>query len=601
MDFIKKGTFRKSSYVYIIFALFGIMLQAVYYFTGLAYAFPEYVLVCLAIVVIPTTICILFFQFNKYLIFFLVLFTALFVNMTYWYYSQSLPYIPPLDAIYHWKTSEGIIKTSQIQAIGPIHSIESSYSNSPGFHLFISMASMITGVDSVTFVKLSPLVYSLLPFLMYIISKRFFKSERIAWMASFITIFLPKWYSFPSYNRFVFIYLLLFFLFLHELTVSPRKTQLITASILMFSISMTHHVTNYITLASLIFLFAFTYLARGSIRGVLPFLKKAKTNKLTSRSAICLFISGLLFPVYVAFDLSRHQLSSFVKYLSPRYRAPEFSISIMGYYPEFQRVFILGTVILVFIIGLVGFLYYLRGRAHSQWAITPVVFVTYIGLLLALSLPLMNVNASITHYVQYRGVFVVFLVLAPFIGYSLNRFFHVKTRARRDFLNLGVIVLLLLSLAISSTLLWPRSYYDFSAEERSGFLWEVRNYSNSLYSSLHWYKEGVPQNSKAVGDVPIYDIGRGMLNLSVEYYWPLYEEPTMDNEHIEQLRYIGAKYVFVDQLMTAYKEQHSFGMVKEPVSASNLEYLTSSKWSTKVYDNALISILFVDSNPYPHS
>lgn len=580
----------KGSWICVSAAIFALLLQLLYYLEGWAYTHPQVFFLAIAIIGGSTLICIFAYPSRKHLVSFMVLSVAVFTNLTYFYYSQGFPYIPPLDAIYHWKIAETITDSSRIITVNSTH-IEFEYSTYPGFHLFLSSISMVTGIDSVLLTRMTPLVYSLLPFLVYLITKRIFVSESIAWISSYVTVFLPKWYAFPSYSRFTMIYFLMLFYMLIGLTGTGKKKHFVGALVSIFALSITHHVTTYIGLIFIVFLLFFSRLAKRFSRVPLPIFRNVENSSISGRSLLCLFICGLIFPVYSSETSFRYHLLSFLKYISPEYNPEDFSRGIMGFYTQAEQVFVLTTIILMGLVGLLGFLYYIR---RNQWIVTAVAFTLFFGIIFAFSLPYMDVNPTVFHYVSYRMVFLVFIALAPFIGYALARSFSARGRQRAR--NL-VAILLLLCLTVSTVELIPRGYFFFRQEERTGYLWEVRSNSYSLYTGLVWFKDyATASNSKAIGDVPLVSIGHGMLDLDMQHYWPLYEEPQNGSEHLAQLKNMNISYFFINRLMTIYREQPNYKRFLGPIPPSNFVKIAENIMADRVFDDNTICLMRIYVN-----
>jgi hypothetical protein len=578
----------KSGCVVVFLAILALLLQAGYYLGGFAYTHPEYFFVIVGVIGSATLYSILAHPSRKFLVCFMILCTATFMNMTYVYYSQGFSYIPPLDAIYHWKTAEAITTSSRI-AVNNATTIELDYSTYPGFHLFLSLTSMVTGIDSIIFVKLSPLIYSLLPLLVYIIAKRVFPSETVAWIAAYITIFLPKWYAFPSYDRSVIIYFLMLFFFLVELTIVRKRAHFVMALVSIFALSITHHVMTYITLIFLLFAILFSLIVKELNSSRLPIFRNAGSTTLSVRLLLSLLVCGIVFPVYSSATSFEFHLTSFLKYLSPGYVPEAFSTTLLGFYSRTEQEFILITIGLAGLVGIYGLIRYLR---KDRWNATAVAFTVFFGSVFAISLPFMNVNPTINNYVTGRMVFITFIALAPFIGYALTKLPRLSGRRR---IASFIAIVLMLCLTITSVDLIPRGYIYFSQEQATNQLWEVRNNSNSLWSSLIWVRQNtITSNWSAVGDVPLVSIGYGMLNLNMQYYWPLFQELGNGSEHLHQLDKIDARYVYVDSLLTRYREQPNFKRFIGPISASNLTMVTEETWASTIYDNRIISIIYIN-------
>jgi hypothetical protein len=205
-------------------------------------------------------------------------------------------------------------------------------------------------------------------------------------------------------------------------------------------------------------------------------------------------------------------------------------------------------------------------------------------------MPIMNLNPEIAAFAVRTPQFL-FLGLAPLFGYIV---FAGVTNIRNKGLRRMLMILMLVCFSISVVDQMPRNYYFFSNEKATGQLWEVRNNSRSLYGSILWYSHYTPESSLAISDVPIHDIGAGMLNLSLTYYNDLYASPSKIDENLAKLREIAVNYVFINNLMSSYVEQWTYQVFTKPVPVSNLEFLSNNVTVfNMVYDNGIIQILYL--------
>lgn len=585
-------TNKTIPYVCVLLGIIVLVLQAYYYLSDLVYTSIYCFFIILMLIGGATLYIILFHSSKKLLVFFMILCTASFMNLTYVYFSQDLPYIPPLDAIYHWKTAETITASGQIDLITNATHIEFEYSGYPGFHIFISIITQITGVDSILFVKLLPLVYAILPFIIFIIVRRIFPSNDItAGLAAYIAIFLPKWYAFPSYSRFVIIYLLLLFYFIISLTTIKKRRYLLLALISMTALSITHHVTTYITIFFIIFTIIFSALVKKTNFRFLP-IKRANMNTTSFRALAGLLVLGTMFPVLSSPVSFEYHFSTFLRYFSPGYLAEGFSTGMMGLYSTTEQMFILITIGIVGLVGLYGLIKYLR---REGWNVAVVAITVFFGSIFALSLPTLYLNTVIYSYVAGRMTFILFIVISPFVAASLTVF--TPLNRWRNFRSIAAF-LLLLSLTFASVDLIPRSYIDFSQEKNGSHLWEVRENHDSLYSSLLWVQKNMATLTQtSVGDVPLVSIGYGMLNMNMQYYWPLFEDPLNGSEHFTQLTKLDVKYVFVNKLLSMYREQPEERRFIGPIPDPNLEAVTEQIWLNRIFDNSIIVVTCINRSP----
>jgi hypothetical protein len=242
---------------------------------------------------------------------------------------------------------------------------------------------------------------------------------------------------------------------------------------------------------------------------------------------------------------------------------------------------------MIFFIGLLGFIRYIT---RERWRLDFVGMTVFFGVMTSVSMPIMNLNPEIAAFAVRTPQFL-FLGLAPLFGYIV---FAGVTNIRNKGLRRMLMILMLVCFSISVVDQMPRNYYFFSNEKATGQLWEVRNNSRSLYGSILWYSHYTPESSLAISDVPIHDIGAGMLNLSLTYYNDLYASPSKIDENLAKLREIAVNYVFINNLMSSYVEQWTYQVFTKPVPVSNLEFLSNNVTVfNMVYDNGIIQILYL--------
>jgi len=590
MKFIDEKLHRSLS---IIISLIGIFLQYYYYNSIYVYNNISIFLLIILMISLNNLLYMMLYpnKINNNL--FLLLFTSFSFNILYSYYSRNFNYIPPLDAIYHRKISEAIIINGKLNMYAYNTQMENDYSSYPGFHLILGITSLVTGCNSIYVTKFIPIIYTVMPFIMYFISKNIFISNRISLISAFIVTFPPKWYSFPSYSRFVFIFVLFLLYSIVQYQIKKKNEYLFLILIFSFCISITHHITNYIMIGLFTFILVSNKILRLVENKIQIFIPNFNVEYVKTDIFMILIIVNIIYPIYSAFIATNFHLNLLLKFLSPYYIPESFSISIMGSYYAFEKYFIFAILILVGCIGILGFLKYIFKERSNILLVSIIIFF---GLMTIVAIPLMYVNTIIMDYVQYRLVFIIFIFISPFVGYAINEFMSIPNKKYLNYIKTIIIVLVFLGFSYSTVKLVPQSYYNFSQEESSGYLWDVRGYSNSLHRTLLWMSEQYQlrdDNPIAIGDTPIKSIGNGMYDLNVKYYWDVYERPLNESEVNTLIRRIKADYVFFDALLLDYKQQPSFAVFVDSIPLSQVDYLMNCDWLNKVYDNGVFMVFHV--------
>lgn len=579
----------------LITVIAGMMLQIVYYSSSLVYNNRLIFFLVLLVVVFPTLYTIFFYPNQKHLIFFLLALTSLFVNMMYIFYSKDLPYIPSYDSLFHYKVTDAILRTHHTETLGSIFDPDPLfiYSNYPGFHLILAILAMVPSIDCILVVKISPLIYIIMPFLIYLLSKCVFHSKSIAYLAAYLYIFIPQWIPFPSYNTLVIVFLIMLLLSLFQFQATRRRQYYILALISMFSASFTHHETTYIILGLIFFAYVFHH-AIPLLPTILGLSKEGGREGIVITSLMSYFILGMLWTAQITYSVFNLHVNSFIRWFILRIPyADEYLRSVMVYYGPAERVFIITSVLSVCILGLIGFIGYLRRDGCNINFVGITLYFGFIALLLMLST---NINPTVQN-LSTRSLRFLFVCLAPLLGFATFEMILNRLKKKKGTYMKIAIIVLLMSFTVSVVDLMPWGFFYFSSEEQTGWLaGEVRQSSESMYNSILWYANFAPQLSKAVGDVPIHQKGAGMLDLSILYYIELYKDPTIIAQHITYLRERNVNYIFIDYLMSIYKEQPTAYVFEEPIPISNLNFLANNcTCFSTVYDNRIIKILYTSN------
>jgi hypothetical protein len=188
----------------------------------------------------------------------------IFILLTIFIVFFGMPYVvEPLprywDAWIHGSAVQSLLDVGHLTA-----SADFSYLNYPGSFLFLSAISLITGVDVTTLLHVFPLVFIFVFFFFMLYAFREITGNPKATIIATLIYGLSTYYLAFSFTPAIFGWLL-FFIFIAlfakqaQLNSFPSKSRsffIITLSIL-FSIGMTHPVTQALTLLATSFLFIF--------------------------------------------------------------------------------------------------------------------------------------------------------------------------------------------------------------------------------------------------------------------------------------------------------------------------------------------------------
>jgi hypothetical protein len=540
------------------------------------------------LIALPTLWAIFSLPNKKYHICLLLALTAIFVNSIYVYFSMTLPYIPPYDAIFTWKIADAITVDHTIRIMGEINGPNPlfNFSSYPGFQLLLAIIKMITGIDSVILIKIFPLVYVINPFLVFLISKEVFHSDQLSFLAAYLYIFTPMLQPAPSYSIFVIIFFLMFVLVFLKYQRLKENKILAIGLLSLFFISVTHHLTLYLTLGSIIFVFLLFPLDR--------FLNSNSTTQIkrtikTLPISVLLFLPvGLIWSLSVAAPVTAEILFLIKEWIILRIPSTLFyQVTIMSYFPEIETWFIIISLVSVGLLGLFGFILYLKQRKVNTGFVLLLLFFGFVMLVILSGW----FTSTTMRNLATRMIRFFFTLLAPLVGFSLFKLRFDGKKGRNKKIA-AILILLCFTASTVDLINWEMFY--FSHEEDSGQLSVARKYSGSLYSSLIFFNSSISKNSTAIGDVPIHDIGTGMFNLSIDYKNELFTNPAVIN-NANYIKELNANYIFVDYMQSIYRELPSYAIVADLVPASNLDNIVNNPELSSVYNNGIIIIMYSPS------
>jgi len=522
------------------------------------------------LVVCPTVYAI--FTFKSKFALFLLFITGFFMQSIYFLYAKDFSYIPPRDADFHFQIIYLILKNGFIP-FGQGRSLALAYSYYPAMHLLVAYASMLTGVDPMLLLKVSPLIYVLAFLAMYLFTKIFFKSELVALVTTFIFIFTPGEYPMPSY-RFLatcFLLLMLFCIFIYQDTKKLRY--LLCASVLLSALSFSHHLTLYLALALMIFLYV---IGRSSIP---IFVKSVRPVSISSELLLFLTLLGSIWTAFVAYNLTTMQASIAREWISLFYYFPA-RPSFHFFSPMqtiYEQVFILLSVLGVLYLAFIGFLTYRKREVGDGRLLWLSVFLLIVASVFMVA---RNLNETVES-LSIRALGKFFISASIFAGY------YATSRATKVRLKTLLMVVLLLCFAIASVDLFPREFYNFQWEQQRGIVTPLRGYGEKVFHSVKWFNGYVNSSYSAVGDMPIHDLG-GQFGLRIIYNWNVYNS----SEYVKNNRAtLNFQYIFIDKLLAMYDQSPTYRTYITRVNEANLDNLGSSKYCNRIYDNGLVQVL----------
>jgi len=522
------------------------------------------------LVVCPTVYAI--FTFKGKFTMALLFMAGFFVQSLYFLYAKDFSYIPPRDADFHFQVIYLILKNGFIP-FGQGRGLALAYSYYPAMHLLVAYASMLTGIDPMLILKLSPLIYAHAFLAMYLFTRIFFKSELIALVATFIFIFTPGEYPMPSYRFFAtcFLLLMLFCIFIYQDTKKLRY--LLCASVLLSALSFSHHLTIYLALALIIFLYV---IGRSSIP---IFVKSVRPVSISSELLLFLTLLGSIWTAFVAYDLTTMQASIAQEWLSMFYYFPArpFFTFFSPTHTVYEQVFILFSVLGVLYLAFLGVLTYLKREVSDGRLLWLSAFLFMVASVLMI---VRNLNETVEN-LSIRALGKFFISASIFAGY------YATSRATKVRLKTLLMVVLLLCFAIASIDLFPREFYNFQWEQQRGIIMPLRGYGEKVFHGVKWFNGYANSSYSAVGDMPIHDLG-GQFGLRIIYDWNVYNSSDYVKNNRANFKF---QYIFVDKLLAMYDQSPTYRTYITRVNEVDLDYLGSSKYCNRIYDNSLVQVL----------
>lgn len=584
-------------------AFAGLTIEILYF----AHLFGNrwFILVSIAtpLVAFPTIWSILMGS-NRRLVVCLIIVAACFVQCLYPLYALGFDYVPPRDAPYQMQIVNAILKNNSIP-FGEGTGFAYSYSFYPLMDTLLASVAMITSADSMLVLKLSPLLYVVIPLAIYLLSKQVFKSEKAAQIAATIFIFNPRSYPAPAWRYFGLFYLVLLLFSVLSSANREKNTRTgytLLAILSLFAITAGHHMTLYITLLLILFTCVASIIPQTLIR--------IKLQRIPDYLSVLAFVIGFSWLMYVAYpDFIVHKLivEQWLSFRPLENSFPLFNPS----YGIAEEVWTLASFSSIILIGLFGFLVYVRGK-YDKIFITSSLYFSFLFLFLILS---RNIGV-LQEDLSYRGFMYLFIPVSGLAGYFIISRLEALPkieivyqqsgdalsylRKNRRKLLVLLFVALFISYAVAAIDVMPRVYYDFNYEEETNVQSVFRGYGERLFSSVEWYNNYSTLADIAAADSAIRDLA-GHFNgsaSSVRLYYDVYSNLTI----VDQFESFAVKhdiaYVFVDQLLSVYDQSPGPKEIIQKVDVKYLNHLRENQNLNCIYDNGLVQIMALRTEPH---
>jgi hypothetical protein len=525
----------------------------------------------------------------------LIVLASLCVNIIYLLYTTGFSYLPTRDAIYHFQVVNMILQAGQVPFGAGIGEAW-EYSYYPLFHILTAATSLVTGAAPLTVLVSFSLLTLMYPVLAYLLTKRIFKSDKIALLAALVYVYEPAAYPNTGYRllAMIFFYFFLVYFFRQE---KLEAKHVILAVVFLLVLSGTNHLAFYFMLGLVILLYCANYfriptwLARDiEIRSY----RFSSTNfclvlvaGLVWGSLVALAVSGLhlkeLWYVYFFGLLSGEEAPRNIGFFSPAY-------SIL------ETTFISVTLFMVVLIGLIGFLSYVRTDVADKRFTT---YATYFAAFFFLGFATRNFNET-AYAIWARLWEPFFLAVSISFAYFAVRVSRIGIRSRivrpRIDRNLGkaFFMIVVVCLSISYGLVIPRELIDFQFERQRGVIIDMRGEGSLVYRSAVWFSEHASKHYAAIADSPIHDFLEGYFGATVVYSWSTYTNPSSLREYLESSEGANVRYLFVDQLLAQYDESPTMLTYVKAVARENLILLTATQ--SCVYNNGLVQLCYISSD-----
>jgi len=561
----------------------GVLLEFLYYAHMIDNYWPMLSIVATLLVAFPALYTILFIK-GRSLNLFLIFVLALFVQSMYFLYSKDFSYVPPVDPIYHLQTID-IIANSNGIPLGEGKGFAYAYSYFPGTHILLAAITMITGVDSITILKISTLLYLIIPFIFYSFVRAVFRSERIAQLASVIFIFVPMQFPQPHYKFLGMVFLLLYLCSLFSLQERGERKYLFLVLTTLTALSVSHPLTLYVMLGMVAFSSISSYLPQS--------LTRIKFSWFSNRLTLITLAIGSLWPLYVAYVLSFKHVNWIAQWATMIFEQEQPLVPyIPSTYTVFEQIFVPASFSSVLVLGFLGFLLYIRGKNYNaRFTVMTIYFFT--------SFILLYINRHQSIWISFRAFLWLFLTAAPLAAYFIVCFERCR-RLSKHTINKAhfLFFFVLLSFVLSAVDAFPRNFYDFNYQCERDTVMDMRGFGERLFNSVKWYGRFGGEVRYAIGDRSVKDLVGHFSSLddTILIDYDVYLRP---KEHIQLLSVRRIKFVFTHDVMallyprTTWEFFEYANVVK--VDVSNLTYLrTSDPLLNRAYDNGLAQVLQVN-------
>jgi len=567
--------------------IIGLVMEMLY-FEGFFSDFWRMVTVfSAALVALPTIYSILRGRNFKISLAMIVI-SSIFVQVIYFLSFKNTSYVPPRDAAYHLQVINAIILNGRIP-LGEGVGQALAYSYYPGMHTLLGFLSMITGLDPVMIVKLSPLLYTMIPVALYNLTYLLTRHRIAAGLAAFVFIFVPYGFYSPKYNFLAFAFFLFLVLSLSLYQILKRVSLLVASFFFAIALSVTHHLTSYI-----LFGFLFSILLAGLIFGKTRWKIKLSQWNSIKWQTLALMLMATMWSFFVSFQILSAHIHVFLDLFGSLEIGQERSLPFLtGSYSTTELYFILASLAFVLLLGLVGFLFYLKDRHSSPMLILIVILFGSI-FLVAYSVRSLS---ELLEELSLRSWSFLFLGLASMIGYIAAKVRKLSCSSAIRFSKLGnqkmkflsslVIFLIISCYVFSAVDLIPRQYYNFNEENETGMASSLRGFGEKVAAGIRWYNATRSSDLRAIGDGIVKDMSAPFA-LVIDTRYDFYYAPAAYGNIL-----LGRGYIFVDSSFAIYDQTPEWKVVVKRIDLENVtEVVCNVKDLGKIYDNELISILF---------
>jgi hypothetical protein len=522
----------------------------------------------------------------------MIVMSSTFVQVIYFLSFKNVSYVPPRDAAYDFQVINAIVVNGKIP-LGEGVGQALAYSYYPGMHSLLGVLGMITGLDPVMIVKLSPLLYIMIPMALYVLTYRLTGQRMAAGLAAFVLIFVPYGFYSPKYNFLALTFFLFLILSLSLYLILKRASLLVMSLFFALVLGMTHHLTSYI-----LFGFLFSILLAGFVFGKTRWkIKWSQWNSIKLQT-LALMLVVMVWPFFVGSKILSYHMYVFLDLLGRLGIGQHSSIPFLtGSYSTLELYLILASLAFLLMLGLAGFAIYLRDGHSSPMLILMIVLF---GSLFLVAYSVRSLS-ELSEELSLRTWCFLFLGLAPVIGYITAKirepsYSSSKARAvrfsklenqKRRFLSSLVIFLIISCYAFSAVDLIPRPYYDFNEENETGMASSLRGFGEKVAASIRWYNITRSSTLIAIGDGIVQDMS-APFTFEIESRYDFYYAPATYAKILP-----GSGYILVDSSFAIYDQTPQWKVVMKRVDLENVtEVVNTAQNLSRIYDNGLVSIIF---------